>query len=164
MKLFEKWKERWKNKRVIKKLLKWESDRKKEMGEIVNYKLESLGLDKESSDDNIPCPIATDEHRFTGVSSINIIVPFEGQKIPIYDHSKNTEGVVRLQAEHENEKVLVNWYLNGNNIGTTVKMHNLIIKPDFGENTLLLVDENEESASIVFYAVEKELYSDNYDW
>ncbi len=37
-----------------------------EGGEIVNYKLESLGLDPEYLYDNIPCPIDTDEHRFTG--------------------------------------------------------------------------------------------------
>ncbi len=39
----------------------------KEKGEIVNYKLESLRLDIETFNDNIPCPIATDEQRFTGV-------------------------------------------------------------------------------------------------
>ncbi len=65
--------------------------------------------------------------------------------------------LLRIQAEHENENILINWYLNGVNAGTTVKVHNLIIEPDLGENTLLLVDENEESAGITFYTVEEEL-------
>jgi type II secretion system (T2SS) protein G len=37
-----------------------------EGGEIVNYRLESLGLDPDYPSDNIPCPIDTDEHLFSG--------------------------------------------------------------------------------------------------
>jgi hypothetical protein len=33
-------------------------------GEVVNYFLESLGLDPEDSGDNIPCPIESEMHRF----------------------------------------------------------------------------------------------------
>ena len=36
----------------------------RERGMIVNYKLESLGIDDKYYDDNIPCPIDTYEHRF----------------------------------------------------------------------------------------------------
>lgn len=37
-----------------------------EDGKIVNYKLESLGLDPEYPYDNIPCPLDPDEHLFSG--------------------------------------------------------------------------------------------------
>jgi membrane carboxypeptidase/penicillin-binding protein PbpC len=120
----------------------------KKEGVIVNYKLESLGLDSEIFNDNIPCPIATYEHRFTGVSPINILYPHEEHTITIDELS---DGILYIQAEHENEMVLVHWYLNGVSIGSTVKVHNLTTKPDIGKNTLLLVDENEESTSIHFY-------------
>lgn len=61
-----------------------------------------------------------------------------------------SDGTLQIQAEHENEMILVNWYLNGVSIGSTVKIHNLATEPDTGENTLLLIDENEESTSIHF--------------
>ncbi|UCF97731.1 MAG: type II secretion system protein GspG [Spirochaetaceae bacterium] len=35
---------------------------------IVSYRLESLGLDTESAYDNIPCPIATEDHSFSKTS------------------------------------------------------------------------------------------------
>ena len=35
-----------------------------ESGEIVNYFLESLGLDPDDPEDNIPCPIEPEIHRF----------------------------------------------------------------------------------------------------
>ena len=119
----------------------------KEGGEIVNYKLESLGIDDEYFDDNIPCPIDTDGHRFTGISPINILYPSEENKIIMDDLP---DGTLQFRAEHENERVLVDWYLNDVRVGITLKIHNLIIRPDRGEYTLLLVDENEESAGIIF--------------
>lgn len=119
----------------------------KEGGEIVNYKLESLGIDDEYFDDNIPCPIDTDGHRFTGISPINILYPLEENKIIMDDLP---DGTLQFRAEHENERVLVDWYLNDVRVGITLKIHNLIIRPDRGEYTLLLVDENEESAGIIF--------------
>ncbi len=125
----------------------------RERGMIVNYKLESLGIDDKYQDDNIPCPIDTDEHRFTGVSPINIIYPQEEHTITTDELS---DGILEIRAEHENEMVYINWYLNGVCIGYTVKMHTMTAEPNPGENTLLLVDENEESTSIVFYTVEKE--------
>ena len=42
----------------------------KEGETIVNYRLESLGLDAESTEDNIPCPIAPEDHRFNEESGI----------------------------------------------------------------------------------------------
>ncbi|UCF97728.1 MAG: type II secretion system protein GspG [Spirochaetaceae bacterium] len=33
-------------------------------GKVTNYYLESLGLDPDDPEDNIPCPIVTDAHRF----------------------------------------------------------------------------------------------------
>ena len=52
--LFDSWKRKFHYEAVI------------EGGEIVNYKLESLGLDPEYPYDNIPCPIDTNKHLFTG--------------------------------------------------------------------------------------------------
>ncbi|MCK5198184.1 MAG: type II secretion system protein GspG [Spirochaetales bacterium] len=52
--LFDPWKRKFHYEAVMKD------------GEIVNYKLESLGLDPEYPYDNIPCPIDTYEHLFTG--------------------------------------------------------------------------------------------------
>ena len=126
----------------------------KEDGEIVNYKLESLGLDIETFSDNIPCPIVTDKHLFSGVSPINILYPLEEQTITVAELS---DGILEIRADHENEIVQIHWYLNGISIGSTVKVHNLAVEPNLGKNTLLLVDENEESADIVFSAVEEEI-------
>jgi hypothetical protein len=126
----------------------------RERGMIVNYKLESLGLDDKYYDDNIPCPIDTDEHRFTGVSPINIIYPLEGHTITTDELS---DGILEIRAEHENEMVYINWYLNEVCIGYTVKDHTMTTEPDPGENILLLVDENEESTSIHFLVSEKEV-------
>ena len=109
--------------------------------------MESFGLDNDYYDDNIPCPIAADEHRFTGVSPINILYPLEETTITT---DELLDGNLEIRAEHENEMVYINWYLNGVCIGYTVKVHTMTAEPNPGENTLLLVDENEESASIVF--------------
>ena len=38
---------------------------KDQAGEVMNYRLESLGLDVKNSTDNIPCLIGADNHRFT---------------------------------------------------------------------------------------------------
>jgi membrane carboxypeptidase/penicillin-binding protein PbpC len=124
----------------------------KKDGVIVNYKLESFGLDSETFNDNIPCPIATYEHRFTGVSPINILYPLEENTIFT---NELPDGILEIRAEHENEMVYVNWYLNGIFIGNTVKVHTLTTEPDTGGNTLLLVDENEESTSIHFLVSER---------
>ena len=97
------------------------------------------------------------EHRFTGVSTIKIIYPLEGQRITVDRHQDKSECVLRIQAEHTNDNALVSWYLNGNDIGTTVKEHNLIIQLKIRWNTILLVDENEESASTFFYVAEEEV-------
>ncbi len=128
----------------------------KEGGKIVNYTLESLGLDFESHHDNIPCPIATDEHRFTGVSPIKILYPVEGHTITINGKPGGSDGILQFRAEHENEKVLVDWYLNGVKVGSTVKTHNLTMELGWGKHILLLVDENEDSASIHFSVAEQE--------
>jgi len=128
----------------------------KEGGKIVNYTLESLGLDVESLHDNIPCPIATDEHRFTGVSPIKILFPLEGYTITINGKPGGSDGAVQFQAEHENEKVLVDWYLNGVIVGSTVKTHNLKLELGLGKHILLLVYENEDSAIIHFSVAEQE--------
>ena len=122
----------------------------KEVGEIVNYNLESFGLDDEYYDDNIPCPIDTDDHRFTGITPLTILYPPDEHNIPGNEKLEGIDIILQCRAEHENEKVLVDWYLNEVRVGSTLKIHNLILKLDRGEYTLLLVDENEESASIVF--------------
>lgn len=129
----------------------------KEGGKIVNYTLESLGLDVESLHDNIPCPIAADEHRFTGVSPIKILYPLAGYTITINGKPGGSDGVVQFQAEHANEKVLVDWYLNGVKVGSTVKTHNLKLELGLGKHILILVDENEDNASIHFSVAEQEV-------
>jgi ankyrin repeat protein len=133
----------------------------KENGEIVNYKLESSGLDAEFPDDNISCPITEDKHRFTGVSPMTILFPEEGQTITVDEIS---DGLLEIKADHDNEMVLVYWYLNGVSIGSTMKMHNLSAKPMPGENILILIDENEESTGIHFQLTEKDVmkYNDTF--
>ena len=66
----------------------------KEKGKIVNYKLESLGLDSETFNDNIPCPIDTYKHQFTGVSPIIILYPLEEHKITIDELS---DGIMEIR-------------------------------------------------------------------
>ncbi|MCK5007702.1 MAG: hypothetical protein KAR73_09960 [Spirochaetales bacterium] len=84
------------------------------MGEIINYKLESRGIDDEYYDDNIPCPIDTDNHRFTGVTPITILHPLDEHNIPRNEKLEGIDLILQCRAEHENERVLVDWYLSGN--------------------------------------------------
>lgn len=125
----------------------------KEKGEIVSYKLESYGLNLELYDDNIPCPVITHKHQFTGINPIIILFPSNGSLIDLIVDPDGLNITRReARAEHTDAEAVIHWYLNGVNIGSTVKVHYLTIEPAQGRNTLLLIDENEVSADTIFYA------------
>jgi penicillin-binding protein/type II secretion system (T2SS) protein G len=129
----------------------------KKDGKIVNYKLESLGLDVNYPEDNILCPIATVEHSFAGICPVNILFPVNGDTIILSNNTDNVDGYIQARAEHTDTKGIVQWYLNGVKVGITIEVHNLILRPEFVRNTLLLVDAKDVSASITFSAVKKEV-------
>jgi hypothetical protein len=144
--LFDPWKRRFHYKAV------------KEGGEIINYKLESLGLDPDFHYDNIPCPMDIEKHRFTNENPIRIVLPWDGHKVVVNESLKETDILLEFKAEHQNENVVVDWYLDGEKVGSTVKDHTLTFEIDRNEHSLLLVDENEENVNVKFI-VEKEWVS-----
>jgi membrane carboxypeptidase/penicillin-binding protein PbpC len=119
----------------------------KEGGKIVNYRLESIGLDINSPIDNIPCPKDTVQHLFLEESPINILYPSRDQVI-------RTELQIEFRAEHQNSKVLIDWYLDGDKVGQTVGNNVLSVEVKSGEHTLLLVDENDYSTSANFTVID----------
>ncbi|MBN1685246.1 MAG: hypothetical protein JW852_01260 [Spirochaetales bacterium] len=115
----------------------------KEGGEIVDYRLESTGLDIYSYLDNIPCPHDTEKHLFLEDPPIMI-------QYPVQDQSIKFKAQTELRAEHQNPRVLVNWYLDDKKIGQTSGAHTLDVKLQPGEHTLSLIDENDYTTSVSF--------------
>lgn len=119
----------------------------KEGGTIVNYRLESFGLDINSPVDNIPCPAETAAHIFLEDPPMKIVYPGR-------DHIVNAGSANELQAEHLNPKVLVDWYLDDQKVGQTAGSNVVPIELKPGKHTLRLVDENNYSTSITFIVAE----------
>jgi len=119
----------------------------KEGGAVVNYRLESIGLDINSPVDNIPCPTDTGMHLFLQDSPIRIIYPGEDTAVP-------AGSTVQFQAEHKNPKVLVDWYLDDEKIGQTAGAAMISTALTPGLHKLLLVDENNYRTSLSFTAAE----------
>ncbi len=123
----------------------------KEQGRIVSYKLESLGSDAWSSNDNIPCPIDALEHRFPEDKPLSIRHPGD---LPLKIDS--TDKVVKpyyFIAEHADPKEAVEWYIDGTRVGSTIKTHKLLVDLtglSLGKHFLLLVDDSGHNASMYF--------------
>jgi type II secretory pathway pseudopilin PulG len=120
----------------------------KEQGKIVNYLLESLGPKEASYYDNITCPLDTEAHRFPEMSPVRVIYPEPGCTIQAFGKS------LLLKAEHANRRVIVKWYLDDVEVGSTTGTHELSVKAQPGFHQLLLKDENEYSALVHFQLLE----------
>lgn len=122
-----------------------------ENGKIVNYKLESYGKDVKSHYDNIPCPIDTEKHQFSGENPIQITLPQHDETIGINIKEDGAKQTVVLQAAHESDNVNIDWYIDGTKIGSTFEEHSLPVKLESGEHLLYLIDEYENNISVSFY-------------
>ena len=115
----------------------------KEGGEIVGYRLESVGLDVNSPVDNIPCPVDGGKHLFLTESPLSILYPETAIRI-------DSAGIAELKAVHDNPRVIVTWYLDGKEVGQTVGENTLDVRLTPGKHTLKLVDENDYFAVVTF--------------
>ena len=122
----------------------------KEGGHVVNYHLESNGLDIDSPIDNVPCPVAANEHLFPEESPIKMIYPRWDQDVVLLSDEAETGAINEFLAEHKNPRVFINWYLDDQKIGQTIENNTLVVELQPGEHTLLLVDENGYSSSFDF--------------
>jgi hypothetical protein len=120
----------------------------KEQGKIVNYFLESLGPREASYYDNIACPLDTEAHRFPELRLVRVIYPEPGCTI------QASAGRLLFKAEHGNRRVLVKWYLDGVEVGSTTGSHELSVKAQPGSHRLLLKDENEYTAVVDFQLID----------
>jgi membrane carboxypeptidase/penicillin-binding protein PbpC len=109
--------------------------------------LESVGLDINSPLDNIPCPTNSGEHLFLQESPITILYPGANHRVA-------SGGPIELKAEHDNPRVVINWYVDGKNVGQTVGNNVLSVHLEAGNHTLEVVDENDYSSTVTFTVIE----------
>lgn len=129
-----------------------------EKGKIISYKLESFGENIHSSIDNIPCPIDTEKHRFSGENPIQILFPRHDEKIAVVVSEDGSKQGIALQANHIKQNVTLDWYIDAEKVGATSSSenkHELSVPLDLGEHILFLIDAEENNAYIRFY-VEKQ--------
>jgi len=122
----------------------------KEQGTVVDYRLESKGDNLASPHDTIPCPIDPELHSFGGPSPLSIGFPAEDQVVHAAVAEDGRTLQVEFTATHENPRVIVTWFLDGVELGTTVGDHEPKVAVTPGEHELSLRDENEHEAALTF--------------
>ena len=89
--------------------------------------------------------------RNTTTAAIAFIYPANGSTLQLPRQlSGEIEGAV-FRAAHHNPETKIWWHMDGTYIGETQLIHEMRLSPAKGKHILTIVDENGETASIVFY-------------
>ena len=84
-------------------------------------------------------------------TAIGFIYPSQGSTLKLPRQlSGNVEGAV-FKAAHHNQAARIWWHLDGNYVGETQLIHEMRLSPAPGKHVLTIVDENGESAALIFY-------------
>ena len=89
------------------------------------------------------------------VRSMEIIYPQHHSKIYIPRELSGKKGDVILEVAHRNPESEVFWHLNGELIGQTREIHQLVYRPQEGRHHLSIVDEQGETLSRNFEIIYK---------
>jgi penicillin-binding protein 1C len=77
--------------------------------------------------------------------SMQLIYPKRNASLFVPRELDGNPGRAVLQVAHRDPAATVHWHLDGHYIGTTNRVHQLAVHPDFGHHALLLVDDHGES-------------------
>ena len=117
-------------------------------GQIINYRLESVGADLDSADDNITCPVDPDLHSFVVPNPVTMISPTNGDTVYAGDTAKLTE--IEVAADHAVPDAEIVWLLDRAVIRTTRKNHKFLLKIGIGAHELVARDAQGNTDFAVF--------------
>lgn len=117
-------------------------------GRILNYRLESLGADLDSSEDNIRCPIDPDLHSFVVPNPVTILSPRNGDSIT----AGGPAAVKRIEvnAAHAVGDAEIMWLLDKKAIRTTRRDHRFDLLVVVGPHELVARDAQGNTDFAVF--------------
>lgn len=87
---------------------------------------------------------------------VEIIYPLSGTQIYVPKNLDGSLETILLQAASSNSNSALFWHLNEAYVGTTSGVHQLAVSPTAGEYTLLVVDEQGNSAEVKFRIAAKD--------
>lgn len=116
-------------------------------GSVIDYRLESVGPDLESADDNLLCPVEPERHAFVIPNPITITSPQTGETFPGEEGDSVT---IVAAATHRTEDAEVSWILDRALVETTNANHELTLSVGPGVHELVAQDGNGNSDVVVF--------------
>lgn len=117
-------------------------------GRILGYRLESVGADLDSAEDNVACPMDPDVHSFVVPNPITIISPRNGDTISA-DGSDGLLGI-EVAADHAVRDAQIVWLLDMAVIRTTRGDHRFVLKACVGAHELVGRDAQGNTNFAVF--------------
>lgn len=102
----------------------------------------------------LPPYLAGCESEFN-LKQLDIIYPREGFKVYIPIGESGKQGNCIFKATHKNNMATLYWHLDGNFIGNTNKFHQLSLTPSVGNHTLVITDQEGETATCKFEVIGK---------
>lgn len=121
-------------------------------GRIVNYRLESAGIDLVSPDDNVGCPIDPQLHSFVVPNPVVITSPRNGDTIAQNGVTQNRAILVTAKYTALDGEIV--WLLDRIVIGTTTGSHRFSFSTGIGVHELVAQDRHGNSDFIVFEVVD----------
>lgn len=123
-----------------------------EDGQVVGYRLESLGADLESTEDNLLCPVDPDLHSFATPNPIKITSPQMGERITAPAEIDLT--TITVEASHMVANAEVVWILDRVYLETTRFPHKLRVAVGPGPHELVAQDDEGNSDVVVYYGID----------
>jgi len=84
---------------------------------------------------------------------MDFIFPKYNSRVYIPKELDSKKGEVVMEAAHRNKNATLYWHLDGKFIGTTTDVHQMAVSPNFGEHTVVIVDNNANSVTRIFEVV-----------
>jgi penicillin-binding protein 1C len=85
--------------------------------------------------------------------SMEMIYPKQGTKVFIPLENSGKRGAVVFELAHKHPNTKVYWHLDKEYLGFTTDIHQMSLSPSKGQHQLTLVDENGETITLGFTAV-----------
>ena len=85
--------------------------------------------------------------------SMEMIYPKQGTKVFIPLENSGKRGAVVFELAHKHPNTKVYWHLDKEYLGFTIDVHQMSLSPNIGRHQLTLVDENGETITLGFTAV-----------
>lgn len=117
-------------------------------GQVVGYRLQSLGPDPDDPDDNVPPPIDPDRHSFLRPNPVVITVPGAGTAIDVPGFPVGE--AIDATATHSDEGAELVWLLDRVVVARTTAPHRMTVVADAGMHELVVQDDDGNSDFVVF--------------